>query len=92
MTLAFIRPRIGKVWEHDADVDIDIERVAGEHAECDVALQGQSAWMRSGKNVALGRCVFNEDGRGKLKWKVTSDLPSGDYALKATIPNARPAI
>ena len=92
MTLAFIRPRIGKVWEHDADVDIDIERVAGEYAECDVALQGQSAWMRSGKNVALGRCVFNEDGRGKLKWKVTSDLPSGDYALKATIPNARPAI
>ena len=93
MTLAFVRPRIGKVWEHDADVDIDIERVAGEYIECDVALlQGQSAWMRSGRNVALGRCALNEDGRGKLKWNVTSDLPSGEYTLKASVPNARPAI
>jgi len=91
MTLAFVRPRTGKVLEHGIEIEIDVER-DGEHAECELELRGASAWMRSARTLALGRRRASDDGRFKWLFGVTSDLPSGEYALRASVVNARPAI
>ena len=67
-----------------------------------------TAWMRASRTIAVGTVRFtpedagdagDDDGRGKvgldegrLTWIVPEDLPSGEYELKASVTNAKPAI
>ena len=104
MTLRFRRPRVGKVWEHGAAVDVVVERAddfdRDRARECEISLVGQGAWMRSSKHATLGKISFREGegegerelDEGKLTWRVPEDVPSGEYELKASVPNSRPAI
>jgi hypothetical protein len=94
MTLRFRRPRVGKVWEHGAAVDVVVERAddfdRDRARECEISLVGQGAWMRSSKHATLGKISFREGegegerelDEGKLTWRVPEDVPSGEYELK----------
>lgn len=96
MTLSIRRPRFGKVWERGASVEVVVERAddfdRDRASECEVVLVGQSAWMRSGRTTTVGNASFADDDVARLSWKVPDDLPSGDYELRAYVPNAKPAI
>lgn len=96
MTLSIRRPRVGKVWERGASVDVVVEQVddvdRDRASECEISLVGQSAWMRSGRTTTLGKASFTDYEDARLTWKVPDDVPIGDYELRAYVPNAKPAI
>ena len=97
MPLGVRRPRPDKVWERGSRVDVVLERTQDidrdRTIECEVALVGASAWLRSGRTTLVGACAFEDDAdEVRLTWTVPEDVPTGEYELRAHVPNAKPAI
>ena len=65
MPLGVRRPRPDKVWERGSRVDVVLERTQDidrdRTIECEVALVGASAWLRSGRTTLVGACAFEDD-------------------------------